>query len=52
MQITGTVQGSPINGKLPTKEATIAWRLASNPSIKGLVFTDTDGHYTIDIQVC
>ncbi len=51
MQIEGTVRGSDIAGKLPTKDAVIAWQLVRNPAVAGSTTTDADGHFTIDIQV-
>jgi hypothetical protein len=50
-QIEGTVRGSDIAGKLPTKDAVITWRLVSYPAVTGSTITDADGHFTIDIQV-
>ena len=52
LQIEGTVRGSDIAGKLPTKDAVITWRLVSYPAVTGSTTTDADGHFTIDIQVC
>ncbi len=51
MQIDGTVRGSDIAGKLPTKDAIIEWELVDHPEVSGTVTTDADGHFTIDIQV-
>jgi hypothetical protein len=50
-QIEGTVRGSDIAGKLPTKDAVIMWQLVSYPAVTGSTNTSADGYFTIDIQV-
>jgi hypothetical protein len=51
LQVSGIIQSAEINGKLPSRGVTVAWEVVGHPAVKGVVLTDADGKFTIDVQV-